>query len=711
MTPTTRRRRSFPSPQTARPGRRAAARRAGRTARPRCGLRSLPYVPPRAVAHRAGAGGRGRRPVARPTDRRRARVRRSAASETSRRDRARAPVGGRRADPPRARSGAVHPNDATHHPRAAEPRRAPGVLRARLGRSWPRPLLRRIHEPRAAIPSSRSRSRRALETDRCVRELRFPSPATSRSCSGHGSTSLPADARVGPPGRRRRRPSRRRSSSRRRPDWISTRSDALAAAERAGVIETALGTASGSRTRCWRRRCTRAPRPTNAEPPIERSPTTRPTRRSEPGISPCLRRDPTHRSPRRSTTRRAWRGLGVRRSPAAELADLAVEAHPARPIAEGARSPRRRGGGPSLRRRERDPRAASCSSRRPPRRLRDRRGREILWRLADASWMEVDLVRSYLDEGLRRCVAAIPRGERDPDGSRMDVDLWRRCRAGRDRGPAVPGDRRATRRPSPDLGGARGARDLRVPRRPGWRGSHRPRGVASGDAARSPTRTRLPASTMGLRSLWAGELDAARSTLEAVLDHLAERGLYTLATEPHEYLGEIECRAGRYELAAQHAATRHRDQARSGVRGAECARPVSPGTRRRAPWGRGVGPRARASRADMVRTRGPPLRELQPCGARVPRAVAGAVRRGQRAPRSCGPVPARDGRPGAVRHPGPRRRDRGADRYGGPRWPQPTLLAEFEDWAGQAARPWALATAARCRALLRASRRRSQRGR
>ena len=40
-----------------------------------------------------------------------------------------------------------------------------------------------------------------------------------------------------------------------------------------------------------------------------------------------------------------------------------------------------------------------------------------------------------------------------------------------------------------------------------------------------------------------------------VLDHLAERGLYTLATEPHQYLAEIECRAGRYELAARHAAT------------------------------------------------------------------------------------------------------------------------------------------------------------
>jgi DNA-binding NarL/FixJ family response regulator len=40
-----------------------------------------------------------------------------------------------------------------------------------------------------------------------------------------------------------------------------------------------------------------------------------------------------------------------------------------------------------------------------------------------------------------------------------------------------------------------------------------------------------------------------------VVDHLAERGLYTLASEPHEYLAEIESRAGRYALAARHAGT------------------------------------------------------------------------------------------------------------------------------------------------------------
>ena len=78
---------------------------------------------------------------------------------------------------------------------------------------------------------------------------------------------------------------------------------------------------------------------------------------------------------------------------------------------------------------------------------------------------------------------------------------------------------------------------------------------SSGGPAPFPETYTTPRVTMGLRALWAGELDAARSILEAVLDHLAERGLYTLATEPHQYLGEIECRAGRYELAARHATT------------------------------------------------------------------------------------------------------------------------------------------------------------
>ena len=39
-----------------------------------------------------------------------------------------------------------------------------------------------------------------------------------------------------------------------------------------------------------------------------------------------------------------------------------------------------------------------------------------------------------------------------------------------------------------------------------------------------------------------------------MLDHLANQGLYTLATEPIELLSEIECRAGRYREAARHAA-------------------------------------------------------------------------------------------------------------------------------------------------------------
>jgi DNA-binding CsgD family transcriptional regulator len=38
-----------------------------------------------------------------------------------------------------------------------------------------------------------------------------------------------------------------------------------------------------------------------------------------------------------------------------------------------------------------------------------------------------------------------------------------------------------------------------------------------------------------------------------VIEELASEGLYTLATEPYEILAEVECRAGRFELAERHA--------------------------------------------------------------------------------------------------------------------------------------------------------------
>ena len=81
----------------------------------------------------------------------------------------------------------------------------------------------------------------------------------------------------------------------------------------------------------------------------------------------------------------------------------------------------------------------------------------------------------------------------------------------------------------------------------------------------------------------------------------------------------------------------------------------------------------------MVRTRGPPLRKRQPRGAWFHRTIAGALRSSSSASRSRRPVSARDGRPGAVRHPGLRRRDRDAASVWETLMPPPPCLPEFEE--------------------------------
>ena len=166
--------------------------------------------------------------------------------------------------------------------------------------------------------------------------------------------------------------------------------------------------------------------------------------------------------------------------------------------------------------------------------------------------------------------------------------------------------------------------------------------------------------------MWAGELDAARSTLEAVLDHLAERGLYTLAAEPHEYLGEIECRAGQYELATRHTATSTEIKLGAGFEERH-ALDLYPQALVEALRGDVTSARAHARQGLAWSQRGDLLY------ANCNRAVLGFVELSlghfAEAREHLDPVvtvPARDGRPGAVRHPGTRRRDRGADRRGRP---------------------------------------------
>ena len=155
-------------------------------------------------------------------------------------------------------------------------------------------------------------------------------------------------------------------------------------------------------------------------------------------------------------------------------------------------------------------------------------------------------------------------------------------------------------------------------------------------------------------------------SLEAVLDHLAERGLYTLATEPHQYLAEIECRAGRYELAARHAATEIEIKLGAGYEELN-ALDLYPQALVDALRGDVSSAREYATQGLAWSERGDRLY------ANCNRAVLGFLElslgrfaASPRAPRPRCPVPARDGCPGALRHPGSRRRDRGADRRGRP---------------------------------------------
>ncbi len=57
----------------------------------------------------------------------------------------------------------------------------------------------------------------------------------------------------------------------------------------------------------------------------------------------------------------------------------------------------------------------------------------------------------------------------------------------------------------------------------------------------------------GLQLLWSGELDRARSIFRQELDTYEKQGRYLVRDEVLGYLGELECRAGRWDLAARYA--------------------------------------------------------------------------------------------------------------------------------------------------------------
>jgi DNA-binding CsgD family transcriptional regulator len=74
-----------------------------------------------------------------------------------------------------------------------------------------------------------------------------------------------------------------------------------------------------------------------------------------------------------------------------------------------------------------------------------------------------------------------------------------------------------------------------------------------------------PRSILGLQQMWAGDLEAARSTLEHELAEYERLGMYTLRQEVLCYLAELGCRAGRWVEAAAYAADAAETVAGSGM--------------------------------------------------------------------------------------------------------------------------------------------------
>ena len=74
-----------------------------------------------------------------------------------------------------------------------------------------------------------------------------------------------------------------------------------------------------------------------------------------------------------------------------------------------------------------------------------------------------------------------------------------------------------------------------------------------------------PRATLGLQLMWSEALTEARATLEHELAEYERLGMYTVRQEVLCYLAELECRAGRYELAADYALEAAETVAESGM--------------------------------------------------------------------------------------------------------------------------------------------------
>lgn len=425
------------------------------------------------------------------------------------------------------------------------------MLRGRTGRSLPRPLLRRIHETSGGNPLFALEIAMALEGGASLSPgTALPIPHYLEELLRARIESLPAGSRTAL--------LFASASSQPTPELVAVATgmgpaahNALMEAARAGVIEIQAGqvrfthpllasTLYAAASPADRRAAHRA-LAGHASDQEERA---RHLALSSTGPDPSIA----------AALDDAARIARARAAPdsAAELADMALELTPP----EDAEGIVRRGvqaaghhfdAGNAIRGQDLLLEMSAASPRGPAR-------AEILWRLADASWNETDLVRGYLEEALEDAPADSP----VECAIRWDL-AWTWVYGGdlakaevQARTSLAIAERLDDPSLMPEALAALGICEFLL----GRDGRERIARAASlqetGSARDVYTSPRL---TMGLRYLWAGELDAARSTLERELDRLANQGLYTLSTEPYEVLGEIECRAGRYEPAARHAAT------------------------------------------------------------------------------------------------------------------------------------------------------------
>ena len=335
------------------------------------------------------------------------------------------------------------------------------MLRARLGRSWPRPLLRRIHEASDGSPFFALEIARALEGDSWDPGSALPVPRDLEELLRARIDDLPVSSRsallVAS------------VSSQPTPDLVAAATgldlathDALAAAEHAGVIEIQAGevrfthpllasTVYAGASPLERRVAHRALADRATDPEERARHLALASEAPDASIAEAL-----------DDAARLARARGAPDS-AAELAALARELTPPADVAGHVRRGVETAGhlfdaGDAIRAQDLLLEMAAST---PEGRTRA----DILWRLADASWMEVDLVRGYLHAGLDNA-SGDPRVE-----SRIRTDLAWTWVYGGDVTKATTEAQRSldiaerTWRREPDLGGARGARDLRVPRR------------------------------------------------------------------------------------------------------------------------------------------------------------------------------------------------------------------------------------------------------